>query len=184
MLVIGHLSVFAIFLCAGRVQDQGVMKHIKMKDFLNCILNILNSRVAKFHNTVAFSTNQVIVLFIAIRLLVLREILAKLMFADKVAFYKQVQGIVYGSTANAVILILHADIQRFNIEMAIAGIYFFQYRVPFGGFAQFFIFQVCCENFPNLVVNPSIERHNFRGHKDNIPLYPFKCEIIPSSRTG
>jgi len=62
------------------------MHDIKMKQFLNGILNILNPGIAKFHYRVTFRTNQMIVLFVAVRFFVLRQVFSELMLTDQIAF--------------------------------------------------------------------------------------------------
>ena len=63
------------------------MHDFEMQEFAYGILNILDSGIAKLGHFMAIGANQMVVLFVAIRFLVLRQILSELMLADQVAFY-------------------------------------------------------------------------------------------------
>jgi len=65
-----------------------MVHHIKMKQFLDCVLNVLNSRVAKLHHFATVGANKVIVLFVAVGFFVLGKILTKLMLAHQITFYQ------------------------------------------------------------------------------------------------
>ena len=65
------------------------MHYIKMQDLFYGALNILNARITKFHNFMTLSANQMIVLFVSVRFLVLRKIFSKLMFANQITLYQQ-----------------------------------------------------------------------------------------------
>ncbi len=86
----------------------------------------------KLHYFVAFRANEVVVLLVAVGLLVLCQVLAKLVFAHQVTLHQQVQRVVYGGPAYAVVFVFHADIQRFHVKVAVAGIDLFQDRIAFG----------------------------------------------------
>jgi hypothetical protein len=87
-----------------------MMENIKMKNFFCGLLNILNPGIAKFDNLVTIGADQVIVLLVTIRFLVLGQVLAKLVLTHQVALHQQVEGVVNRCPAYAVILILHADV--------------------------------------------------------------------------
>ena len=55
------------------------MQYVEVKYLFNRGLNILDARIAKFDHLVAICTDEVVMLFVSVRLFVLREILAKLM---------------------------------------------------------------------------------------------------------
>jgi len=58
------------------------MVYVKVKNIAHHALYLLNPGITKFEHSFAVGTNQVIVLFIRIRLFKLREILTKLMFGN------------------------------------------------------------------------------------------------------
>jgi hypothetical protein len=95
------------------------MHHVEVKQLFDCILNILNTGVTKLHNLIAICTNKMIVLLIPVRFFVLRKVFAKLVLADQVAFYQKIERIINGGTAYPVVLVLHVDVQRLNIEVAV-----------------------------------------------------------------
>lgn len=107
------------------------MQDIEMQELLYRILYILDARITELNHPVALGANEVIVLFITIGLLVLREVLSKLVFTYKVAFYKQIEGIVNCGPANPVILVFHADVERLYIEMTVARVDLFKYGITF-----------------------------------------------------
>ena len=80
-------------------------------------LNLLYARIAKLHDFTTVDTDDVVVLFIAVRLFELGHILPKLVLGYQVARYEQFEGIINGGPANAVFFIFHVDIQRFHIKM-------------------------------------------------------------------
>ena len=87
-----------------------------------------------------------VVLAVAVGLLVLGQVAAKLVLADQVIFYQQIQGIIHRSPAYLVIFIFHADIKRFHVKVAAAGIDLFQDGIAFRCFAEALAFQVSGKN--------------------------------------
>jgi hypothetical protein len=67
----------------------------------------------------AFGADQVVMLLVAIAFFVLSEVLSELVFTYQVALDKQIKGIINCRAAYPVILVLHANVKRFNIEMAV-----------------------------------------------------------------
>ena len=60
------------------------MHYVKMQDLFYRTLNILNARITEFHHFMTLRANEMIVLFIAVRFLVLRKIFSKLMLANQI----------------------------------------------------------------------------------------------------
>jgi hypothetical protein len=81
-----------------------------MQDLFDRTLNILNARITEFHHFMTLRANEMIVLFVPVRFFVLRKVFSKLMLANQIALYQQIQGIIDSSTTYAVILVLHADV--------------------------------------------------------------------------
>src|SRR5690606_20833958 len=156
-----------------------MMKNLKMKNLLSGLLNVLDTGIAEFDHLVAIRTNQVIVLFIAVRLFVLRQVLSKLMLAYQVTFHQKVQRIVHGGPAYPVILILHADVQRLHIEMPRPRIDLLQDSVALRRLAKRLVLQIRCEDLLYLFVNGWIRKYLILCHdkltrKDNNPFYRYK----------
>jgi len=76
----GYLAIFAEVTGAGAVENQRVVHHIELEHIAHHVLNILNARVAELHHLVAVGANQVVVLVVTIRFLVLRQVAAELVF--------------------------------------------------------------------------------------------------------
>ena len=76
----------------------------------------------------------------------LGDILAELVFYHQVTVQQEVDGIIQGGATNPVILVLHEDVKRFDIEMAAARIYLIQDRKALRSLPVPFLFQVLCED--------------------------------------
>ncbi|EIM75698.1 hypothetical protein A3SI_12654 [Nitritalea halalkaliphila LW7] len=64
-----------------------MMQHLKVQYFTYGILNVLDTRITKFEDLIALRANKMIVLLKSIRLFILREIFAKLMFGNQIALH-------------------------------------------------------------------------------------------------
>ncbi len=84
---------------------------LKIQQIPNHNLDVVDSRIAKLNDLVAFSTDKVVMLFIAIRLFKLSLVSAKLVLANQVAFYQKVKCIVHGCPAYLVVLVFHIDVK-------------------------------------------------------------------------
>ena len=110
-------------------------------------LDAVDARVAEFHHFMAFGANDVVVLAVAVALLVLGKVAAELVLADKALLDEKVQGVVNGGTAYLQATLLHAGVELVDIEVAGAGVDFFEDGVALAGFAQALIFEVGGEEF-------------------------------------
>jgi hypothetical protein len=59
------------------------MHHLEMKQFAHSGLDLLNAGITKFNHLTTLYADQVIMLFKAIRLFVLGQVLSKLMLGDQ-----------------------------------------------------------------------------------------------------
>jgi hypothetical protein len=123
--------------------------NLEFKQTPHHALDLLYARIAKLHHFTAVDTNNMVMLFIAIRLFELGHVLPKLVLGYQVAGYKQFQCVINGGPANAVFFIFHVDIQRFHIKMIAPRINFFEYGKTLGRFPEIFIFEISLENFLN-----------------------------------
>ena len=105
------------------------MGNINSKHFFQGFFDVLNPGVAKFYHFPCIEKDM-IVLFETIGFFKLGEVLAELVFADKVAFNKQVKRIIYRGAAYPVIVILHADIKRLHVKMPFTAVYFLEDGKP------------------------------------------------------
>lgn len=135
----------------------------------------LDPRVAKLDHLSGIRHNDVVMLLVKIRLLVMALVLAKLVAAHQPAVQQQLYGVVERSAANAVVLVLHLDIQRLNVKMLLAVVYLLKNRVAFGGFAVAFIFQEFRKNiFYNFLVLIVFHKIILNNRKDN-PKISVNC---------
>ena len=58
-----------------------------------------------------------VVLAVAVRFLVHRHIIAKLVLDDQTGFQQEIEGIVHRGTAYMVVLVLHLQVQHLHIKM-------------------------------------------------------------------
>ena len=121
-------------------------------------LDAVNAGVAEFHYFMAFGTDDVVVLAVAVAFLVLGKVAAKLVLADKALLDKQIQGVVDGGAADLQAALLHAGVELFDIEVAGAGINLFENGVALGRFAQAFVFEVGGEELFDFFELISIQR--------------------------
>src|SRR4030042_2359982 len=72
----------------------------------------------------------------------LGNVLSKLMLDDQITIEQQLNGIVQCSPAHPVILVLHENIKRFNIEVSSPGIYLIKNSISLGGFPVTFLLKI------------------------------------------
>ena len=128
------------------------MENIKMKNLLGSLLNVLNPRIAEFNDLMTIRADQMVMLLVTIRFLILRQVLSKLMLTHQIALHQQIKGVVHRGPADPVVLVLHADIQRLHIKMTIPGINFLQDSVSLGRLPQRLVFQVRRKDLPDFLV--------------------------------
>ena len=119
----------------------------EFQEFANHTLDLVNAWIAEFDHLTALDTDNMVVLFVSVRLLKLGHVFAELVFGHQIAGNQQFQCIVYRGPAYPVFFVFHVDIKGFHIEMVVSGIYLFKNSIALRGFAQAFIFQVRFENF-------------------------------------
>jgi hypothetical protein len=88
-----------------------------------------------------------IMLFKLVRAFKLGAIVTKLVFGDQVAVEQEFYRVVQCSTAYPVFVVFHADVQGFDIKMAIRIIDLFKDGKPLGRLPVPALFQVVCEDF-------------------------------------
>lgn len=98
------------------------------------ILNLLDTRIAELEKPPALGADQVVVLPALVGLLEVRHILPELVLHHQSAIQQELYGIVERGPAHPVILVLHEDVERLDVEMPIAGVDLIEYRESFGRF--------------------------------------------------
>lgn len=115
---------------------------LDIKNFFNCLFDDLDPWVAKFNDFAGIGHYNMVVLLIEVRFFIVRLVLSKLMLSDKRAIKQKFNRIVKCSSANAVVLVLHLDIEVFNIKMLFAVINLLKNGVALRGFSMALVFQV------------------------------------------
>src|SRR5690606_37989396 len=114
--------------------------YFNVKDILYGLFDALTTRVTKFNNFTSIGYNDMVVLLVKIRFFVMCLVLPKLMTAYQTTFQKQFYRIVKGCPANTVVFVFHFYVQRFNIEMLFALVYFLKNGIAFRCFSMTFFF--------------------------------------------
>lgn len=127
--------------------------YFDIENFFYRLFDRLDTRIAELHDLTGVRKYDMIVLPVKIRFFVVCLVLAKLVLSCQPAFQKQLYGIVQGSPADPVVLVLHFNIQRLYIKMILAVIYFLENSVTFRGFPVTVVFQKTGEDiFYDLLV--------------------------------
>jgi len=123
-----------------------MVSDIELQQLTHGVLDLLNSRVAKLEHFATVRTDEVVMLFITIRLFVECQIFPELVPFYQITTHEQIQGVVHRGPAYAVALIFHVDIQRFCIEVIVSAVDFFEYGKAFRRLAKAVIFEVGSEH--------------------------------------
>jgi hypothetical protein len=97
-----------------------MVHHLEPQHGFYHILNLLNARVTELHHFTTILTYNVIMLTVFVRPFKVCDILAELMLGHQFAIKKYLNGIVERSAAYTVILVLHLNVKRLDIKVAIA----------------------------------------------------------------
>ncbi len=108
----------------------------KPKNFFNGLLDGLHARVAKFDHFTGICVDEMVVLFGTVRFFKLCHIAAKLMFAYQIAGNQKFDGVVKRGSAYSVFLILHFEVQSFDVEMTVVLVNFRKNRKALGRFSM------------------------------------------------
>jgi len=139
----GHrVGIFSL----AAVQIQRVVVDLNIKNLLNGFFNRLDARVTKLNHLARVGHDDVVVILVKIRFLVMRLVLPKLVFADQCAIKQQFNGIVQGGAAHAIVLVFHFEVEMLNVKMVLAIVNFLKDGVAFGRFPVAFVLQIHRKN--------------------------------------
>lgn len=109
--------------------------------------------VTKLDNLPGISHNDMVMLPVEVGFFIMALVLAKLVPSYQAAFQQQFYRVIERSAAYTIVFIFHFDIQRFNVKMLLAVVYFLKYGIALRGFPVPFILQEFCKNvFYNVLV--------------------------------
>lgn len=117
-----------------------------IENFLNRLFDRLDARIAKFDDFARIGHDDMVVVFIEIRFLVMRLVVPKLVLAHERAIEQQFNGVVQSGAAHAVVLVFHFEVEVFYVKMFFTVVNFLKNRVAFRRFAMAFVFQVHRKN--------------------------------------
>jgi len=118
---------------------------IKFQQFAHGVFDLLNARVAKLEHFAAVLADEMVVLFVAMRFLVERQIFAELVPFHQITTHQEVEGVVHRGPAYAATLSFHVEIQRFCVKVVVAPVNFFEYGKALRRLAESVIFKVRSE---------------------------------------
>ncbi len=127
------------------------MRDPEIEQFPYHVLDLLHTRVAKLDHFAAVGADNVVVLLVAVRLFILRQVFPELVFFHQVAGHQQFQRIVHRGTAYAVVAVFHMDVQSLGIEVVGAFVNLFQDSEALGGFTKTVFFQLGGKNIEHLL---------------------------------
>ena len=104
------------------------------ENILDRLLDRLDAWVAELDDFARIGHDDVVVLLVEIRFLIMRLVLAELVFADERAVEQEFDRVVQRRTAHAVVLVFHLDVEVLDIKMFLAVVNFLQDRKALGRF--------------------------------------------------
>lgn len=130
-----------------------MVMNFNTKNFLYRFFNGLYPWVAKLDNLAGIGHYDVVMLLIKIRLFIVALVLPELVAAHQAAFQQQLYRVIQRGTAYTVVFVFHFDIERLNIKMLLAVVYFLQDCVALRGFPVAFVFKEFREDvFYNILI--------------------------------
>ena len=115
-------------------------------EFASSLDNLFNPGIAELDHIAGIHFNQVVVLHAPVGLFELCNVLSELMLYHQAAIEEQLYGIVESGPADPVVFVLHEDVERLDIEMAVPGIDLIQDGITFGCFAVPLLLQIVSED--------------------------------------
>ena len=119
---------------------------LDIEDVLDGLLDHLDARVAELDDFARVGHDDVIVLLVEIRFLVMRLVLPELVLADKRAIQQQLDRVVKRGAAYTIVFVLHLEVQVLDVEMLFALVNFLQDGISLGRFAVAVVLEVKREN--------------------------------------
>jgi len=154
--------------------------YVDIEDFLDGLFDCLDAGVAEFEHLAGVGHDDVVVLFVEIRLLIMRLVVSELVLAYESAIQQQFDGIVKRGAAHPIVLVLHLDIEVLDVEVLLAIVDLVQDGVALGRFAVPLVFQVFGEDVPHrFLVFAVVDGYECHSGKDTA----FVCRVQGVSRS-
>ncbi len=142
--------------------------YVDIEDFLDGLFDGLDARVAEFKYLTRIGHDDVVVLLVEIRLLIMRLVVSELVLAHESAIEQQFNGIVKRGAAHPIVLVLHLDVEVLDIEVFLAIVDLVQDGIAFGGFPMALVFQVLGEDVPyRFLVFAVVDGYECHSGKDS-----------------
>jgi hypothetical protein len=144
-LIICHIPLFTV--PGNAIDIQGMIKRTEIVQLTGRADDVMDAGVTELDHISCLRVDKMVVLTAVERFFILGNVPAKLVFDHKIAAQEQLDRVVQRGTTHLVILVLHRDVQRLDIEMTVGVVDLFQDGKPFGGFAVSLFFQIILEDF-------------------------------------
>ncbi len=142
--------------------------YVDIEDFLDGLFDGLDARVAEFKHLTRIGHDDMVVLLVEIRLLIMRLVVTELVLAYESAVEQQFNGVVKRGAAHPIVLVLHLDVEVLDIEVFLAIVDLVQDGVAFGGFPMALVFQVLGEDVPyRFLVFAVVDGYECHSGKDS-----------------
>ena len=112
------------------------MRNLNTQLFFDRPLDFEQARVTEFHDTLRLQIDEMVVLAELVGAFVLRTVVSKLVFDDQTAVEQQVDSVIQSGSADAVLVVFHAVIQRVDVEMPVSSVDFLEDGKSLGSLAQ------------------------------------------------
>lgn len=169
-------------LVAITIKVQRMVGNAEVENVSRHVLDLLDARVTELEHLATILTDEMVVLRILVRLLKIGNVLTELMLGHEFAVEQQFNGVVKRGSADAIILLLHLQVERFDVEMSDTRIDLSEDSEPLRGFPVSVLLQVVGEDTLHVLQNV---RSLFGLHalgKDSKLTDPSRV-ITPNGRT-
>lgn len=130
---------------APAVNVQGMVAWREVVQFACSPDDLFDPGITKLDDISGVHIDEVVMLHAVVCLFELGDVLAELVLDHQVTVQQEFNGVVQGGPADAVILVLHEDVEGLDIEVPVPGIDLIQDGIPFRGFTVTFSFQILRE---------------------------------------
>lgn len=110
-----------------------MLLYFEVENLSDHLLNTLQSRIAKLEEFITIHADEMVVLPVTVRALVLGLIFTELVPYDQIAFQQQIERIIYSGATHPGLILPHSQEQLVRIEVIVVGIGLLQYSKSFRG---------------------------------------------------
>ena len=112
---------------------------LNVEHFFNSLFYRLDAGVTELYHLAGVGKDDMVVVPVEVGFFILRLVLPELVFSHQAAFQQQFYGIVQGGPAYAVLLVLHFDVQGFDIKVIFIVVDLLKYGKTLGRLTVTFV---------------------------------------------